>query len=187
MTDNAAAPPARFPRGRRTGPSVLTALLVLVVAASVCYLAVLRALNRTGGGVDPAVVSRHLSGTRWDAPEVLIVGIVVAAVGLLLMLVAMLPASRHLVELTNPDSRTAAAMPPRSLRRTVQSAALEVDGISTARARIGRRRIRLDLGTGLRHTDGLTGTADTAATRRLVALDLSRPRTIAAHLSRKDI
>ena len=176
----------RFPRGRRTGPAVLIAAVILLSAAAIGYVCVLKGLQRNISGIDLGAVSRRLSGTAWDAPAVLVTGIVAAAVGVLILAVAILPAARPLVELDTPDDHTAAALSVRSLRRTVASAALRIDGISLARARIGRRRVHLDLHTRLRHTDGLLRSAQDAAGGRLRALTLARPRKVAAHLTRKD-
>ena len=182
----AGATPIRFPRGRRTGWSVITAVVLLAIAVAGGYLAVVLALHRTVNGVDLSRASRWLRDTGYRDQTVLICGIVLAGVGIALLLVALAPAPRHLVELTGPDAHTAAALPQASLRRTVQSAARRIDGISRASARIGRRRIGLDVVTGLRHTDGLAAGAEAAATDRLAALELRRPRIVKTRLIRKE-
>ena len=175
-----------FPRGRRTGPAVATAILILIAAAATGYAAILKGSRRQVPGVALREVVQSLTGTAWNSPVVLIVGSVAAAVGLLLLMIAVVPAPQPLVELNGSHARTAAALNVRSLRRAVQSAALRIDGIVTARAHVGRRRIRLNLSTWLRHTNGLGQCAQDAATERLTALDLVRPRAVQARLEQKD-
>ncbi len=167
-------------------PAVIVAVLLLLAAVAGGYLATIAALHRTLVGVNLRGASRWLRETGWDATTVLIIGIVVAVVGVVLLAIGLLPASRHLIELNGPDANVAAALKKNSLRRTLSSVVVKIDGISRADARIGRRTIRLDANSGLRHTDGLQEAADAAANQRLQLLDLRRPRTVRTQLSRRD-
>ena len=178
--------PVRIPRGRRTGVSVIVALLLLLSAAAAGSLAVLKALRRHSSGVDLSGTTRWLQRTSWNQQTLLVCGIVIAGVGLLILTVVLLPSRRRLVELVNPDPQTAAGLPRRSLRRTVAATAVHIDGISAAAAGVGRRRIAVKLTSGLRHTDGLKDAAVAAVTDRLDALQLRRPRTVAAHLTKEE-
>ena len=178
--------PLRVPRGRRTAISVVVAVVVTVLAAAGGYLAVLQALRRSINGLDISGAVDTLRRTSWSNSAVLVTGIVVAAVGLLLVVVSVVPSRRRLVELSDVDGCTAAGLPLRSLRRTVIASAVDVDGISAATAKIGRRRVALSLVSGLHHVDGLSEAARTAVSRRLDALQLRRPRTVAARLTTRE-
>ena len=178
--------PLRVPRGRRTTVSVVVAVLVILAAAAGGYLAVLKALHRTVNGIDLTTAVDGARRTAWSGSEVLIAGIVTAAIGLLLVAVAVVPSRRRLVELADGDGRTAAGLSRRSLRRTLVASATDVDGISAATARIGRRHIALSLASGLHHVDGLSDAARTAVNRRLDVLHLRHPRTVTARLTTRE-
>lgn len=178
--------PVRLPRGRRITTTLIVAILLLLLAVAGGYLAVIRALHRTITSVNLGGAGNWLQQTSWNAPVMLIIGIVIAALALIVLAVAVLPSPQRLVELTGPDDHTAAALGKKSLRRTVSSAAIAIDGIASARTQIRRRNVHLDISSGLRHTDGLEQAAAAAVGRRLDALSLRPPRTLATHLSRKD-
>lgn len=178
--------PVRVPRGRRTAVSVVVAVVATLAAAATGYVAVLKALRRNLNGVDLSGTVDGLRATAWSASGVLVAGIVTAAVGLLLLAVAVVPSRRRLVELTDGDGRTATGLKRRSLRRTVVASAVHIDGISAATARIGRRRIQLSLTSGLHHVDGLSEAARAAVSHRLDVLQLRRPRTVAARLTTRE-
>ncbi|WP_354530989.1 DUF6286 domain-containing protein [Nakamurella sp. UYEF19] len=157
-----------------------------MIAVTAGSLATLLALRRPwpASWVESAVSS--LRSTQWDAPALLGIGITVGAIGLVMTAISLLPASRHLVELAAPDPHTAAALPARSLRRTLSSAATRIDGISRAQARIRRRSVRLEMTTGLRHVGGLQTAAESAVRHRLDALQPRRPRVVTSQLSRRE-
>ena len=129
---------------------------------------------------------RWLQQTTWSSPVVLVAGIVLAAIGVVLLLAALLPPSRHVVELVSPREGVATAITPGGLRRTLAAAAVGVDGVTEAGTRLGRRRIRVDAITRLRRTDGLSDAAAAAVQRRLQVLDLRRAKVLATRLHRKE-
>ncbi len=178
--------PIRLPRGRRGTTTVIVAVLLLAVAAAAGYLTVMAALNRPVTIVNARSVLAWTRSTSWNATVVLYIGIAMAAIGVILLAVALLPARRRVIELTGPDSSTGAAITRKGLRRTLQSAVAAIDGISAANADIRRRTIRLNAVSGLRHTDGLPQAATDTAETRLQVLDLRDPRTVTTRLHRKD-
>jgi uncharacterized membrane protein len=178
--------PVRLPRGRRTVPSVITAIVLLVIFGVASYLAVFAALHRSTPGVRLAAARNWLGDTHWSASSVLIIGIVLGVLGVVLLLIALLPSTRHVVELVGPDAHTAVGLPKKSLRRTVQASTVAIDGIASASATIGRRTVAVNASSSLRHAEGLAEAVNSAATARLEALNLRQPRTVIARLHTKD-
>lgn len=176
----------RFPRGRRGTASVLVALLVIAVAGAAGYLAVMAALNRPVTVVDTAPFIDFIRTTAYDSTGALITGIVLAVLGLIVLATVVVPADRRVEELTGPDPDVAAAITRTGLRRTLTAAAVDIDGVSNATARIGTRRVRLDAVTPLRRIDGLQDTTAAAVTSRLDRLQLRRSRVLSARLHQKD-
>lgn len=179
-------PGLRFPRGRRGTATVLVALLVIVVAGAAGYLAVMAALHRPVTVVDTAPFLDFIRTTPYDSTAALVIGISLAVLGLVVLAAAVVPAARRVEELAAPDPDVAVAITPTGLRRTLAAAAVGVDGVTDASARVGARRVQIDAVTPLRRIDGLQDTASTAVSTRLDRLALRRPRVLATRLHQKD-
>lgn len=174
-----------MPRGTRAG----TALVVAVLAVAVCTYAAIEAIalaarGRTAG-FDVHAVTRYGRTTPWDATAVTVVGIIAAVIGLALLLSALLPPRRRTIELATDDHRLAIGISPASLRRTLQAAALTIDGVGTARVR-GRRRWTVTATTTLRDATGLPETIRNRVTAELASLNPTRQRPVRVRLKRKD-
>lgn len=178
--------PLRSPRGRRGAASVLTAVLLLAVAAATGYLVVMAALNRPVGVVDVRPLLDRVRTTTYESSAALWLGVGLGALGLAALLAAVVPPSRRVEELVAPDADTATAITRRGLRRTLAAAAVDIDGISHATARVGGRRVRLEATSPLRRLDGLQDAASSAARRRLQQLELRRHRTLTTRLHQKE-
>lgn len=175
----------RIPRGRRGAFATVTALLAVLVFAAGAAEAISLAINRRGLVLSAASVAKFGRDTELSDTVVLIVAIVAFAVGILLLLAAVIPSRRHLVELTESDPNIAAGVTKRSLRRTLTAAATDVDGVSHAKVS-GRRRYRVKASTALRDTDRLPELIRSAVTSRLTQLDPAKTRAVRVKLDRKD-
>lgn len=164
-------------RGRRTVGAVLLAVLLLAGAVAVGWAATLLALGRSVTLVDLGAAVRWSQQTRWTDTVVLVAGIVVAVIGLLVLLGALVPPARRGLELTAVHPRTATSLTRRSLRRTLAAAVEQLDGVSGATAALGRGVVRVDATSWLRHPGSLQQDAVAAVEHRLDLLDLKvRPR-----------
>lgn len=172
-----AAGQLRPDRGRRTLGAVLLALLLLAAAGAAGWAAALLALGRPVTMVDLDAVVRWTQQTRWTDTVVLVIGAVVAVVGLLVLLGALIAPGRKGVELTPVHPRTATSLTRRSLRRTLEAAVEDLDGVTRATAEVGTKSVRIHATSWLRHPGDLRQQAVAAVEHRLDLLDLRvRPR-----------
>lgn len=155
-------------RSRRTMPAALTALVLLAASVVVAVTAIQLALGEAPLLPYDALAGR-LHDTTWSATEVAVAGGVAAAVGLLLLLVAVVPGRARTAPL---DERTAVSV--RGLRNALRSAA-HVDGVESAAVKVRRRRVRAVVRTRRSVADGLGDAVRTALEHRVGELALARP------------
>ncbi|MHA3705062.1 DUF6286 domain-containing protein [Jatrophihabitans sp. YIM 134969] len=175
----------RMPRGRRGSAATLTALVGLVVFAAGAVFALVAAIRHQAWLVDADTISDWARRTSLGDTVALVVGIVVGAVGLLLLLAALVPPRRRLVELADSGTGIAAGLTRSSLARTLAAAARGVDGISSAGVS-GRRALTVRATTSLRRTDGLADRVQQVVEDRLGQLEPARPHQVRVKLSRKE-
>ena len=175
----------RMPRRRRGTTASVVAFLGLVVFAAGAVFAIYAAVRKSAWLVDADRISRWGRETTLGDSVVLIVGIVVGVVGLLLLLAALFPPRRGLVELAENNTGIAAGLTRSSLARTLAAAAQGVDGISSAKVG-GRRRLTVKATTSLRRTDGLVDRVNQVVETRLSQLEPAHAHPVRVKLSRKD-
>ncbi|MGW6446884.1 DUF6286 domain-containing protein [Lentzea sp. NPDC055074] len=155
-------------RSRRVLTATLTALVLLAASVLVAVTAVQLAL-----GEPPFLPYDSLVGSvhdlTWSAREVAVAGGVVAAIGLLLLLAAIVPGRARTAAL---DQHTAVSV--RGLRNALRSAAV-VDGVESAAVKVRRRRVRAVVRTRRAVVDGLGDTVRTALEHRVGEFALARP------------
>jgi hypothetical protein len=161
----------RLPRGRRSPTAALVALVVVVV----CVLVAVAAIQLKAGhdhtvlGHVGAVAAR-LRTHGWHDVIVLVVGIVAAALGLVLLLTGLLPGRRALVAMTAPDEHTVAGIARGGLVRDLAAIGARVDGVASCRVRLGRAHVRAKVRSALRDRAGLRDAVRAALTDRLTEL-----------------
>ena len=175
----------RMPRRRRGTAASVTALVGLLVFAAGAVFALYAAIEKSAWLVDAAAVSRWARDLTLGGTVALVAGIVATVVGLLLLLTAVVPAPRGLVELAENNTGIAAGLRRSSLARTLAAAAVGVDGISSAKVG-GRRVLTVRATTSLRMTDGLADRVQDVVERRLAHLEPAKPLRVRVTLSRKD-
>ncbi|ANZ39083.1 hypothetical protein BBK82_26415 [Lentzea guizhouensis] len=159
-------------RSRRSLPAVCVSLLLLGVCVLVAVCAIQLALGETPL-VSYSAVAGTLHETSWAAREVLIFGAVVAAVGLLLVLVSVVPGRARTAPL---DERTSISR--RGLRNAVRAAA-RVDGVESASVRVARSRVKASVRTRRTNTDGMADVVRESVQQRLSEIALARtPRVV---------
>ncbi len=168
-------------RPRRVVPATLTALVVVALGVWLATAAIGSQL-----GTDPTrsltPLGERLAASPWSDPGVLTVAVVLAVLGLVLLLAALLP-GRHVVLALDGgagagspggDGGTSAGITRRSIRRAVQDAAHDVDGVSSATAAVSGRRVDVRAQSSLRDATGLRERVEQAVGARLDGIPLSR-------------
>ena len=159
---------------------VLALLLAaaLVVGSLVLALEVLWAAL----GKEPLVVawpSAYARGSAdaWDSAPVRLLAVGVLVAGLLLLVAELTPRRTPRLRMTGSDPTVDAAVSRRSLRSALLAAAEQVDGISTAKAKVSSRTATVTATSRLGSTGSaqqLTGELEAALRARLDGLQLSR-------------
>ena len=176
---------ARMPRGTRAKTALAVALLAVAVCTFAAVEAIRLAVSERTLGFDVHAVTRYGRTTHWDATAVTVVGIAAAAIGLVLLLTAVLPPRRRTIELATDDHRLAIGISPASLRRALEATVLAIDGVESARVR-GRRRWTVTATTTLRETTGLPETIQDRVATELASLTPRRQGPVRVRLNRKD-
>ncbi|MGW8801154.1 DUF6286 domain-containing protein [Streptomyces sp. NPDC055775] len=150
-------------RPRRTIPATLTALVLLAACVLIAVVAIQLII-----GQSPLFgyrsVTDTLHSTQWRDTTTLIAGGAIALLGLLLLVAALLPGKPTVLPLTGDLD---AGITRRSLRRDLQNTAANVDGVSRADLKLGRRTIVARIRTDRTNTAGLTDAVRAALDRRL--------------------
>ncbi|HEX6196690.1 MAG TPA: DUF6286 domain-containing protein [Jiangellaceae bacterium] len=137
-----AAHRADLRRSRRV-PAVLVAAGLLTIGAVTAVEAVLVA-----AGLAPLLVPRdrladQATGVDWDDPGLLTVAAIAAAVGLLLLALAVLPGRRRLLVIRAADPGVLVTVGPRALRRLLATDATGITGVHRARVALRGRHTTL--------------------------------------------
>lgn len=124
---------------------LLAALMALVLVAVGGLLVVEVVSNAFDGGfaVLPLDLPDQLRSAEWDDTVVMAVSVGAAAIGLLLLLAALWPRPPLTVDAAVDGLRVERYALERSLGRLLD----RVDGVSGARVRVGRRRVRARVDT----------------------------------------
>lgn len=123
---------------------------------------------------------------QWDTAVARFVAAAVLLVGLLLLLIALKPRRARRLRMTPGSSGVDAAITRRSLRTTLLNTATRVDGISSARAKVSKRRATVTGVSRLGTADtasALTGELDSALRARLDGLQLAKPPRLRTSVS----
>ena len=155
-------------RSRRALPATLTALVVLAVSVLVAVCAIQLAVGETPL-LSYDVLATRLHAMTWSAPTVAVAGGVAVAVGLLLLLTAVLPGRARTVALAPHTSVSV-----RGLRNALRSAA-QIPGVESAAVKVRRRRVRTVVRTRRAVVDGLAEAVRTSLERRVAEFALAHP------------
>ncbi|GAB3570447.1 hypothetical protein GCM10027445_23980 [Amycolatopsis endophytica] len=159
-------------RPRRSLPAGLSAVALLAA----CVLVTTSAIQMIVG--QPPILSYDavadaLNRTRWDSPGAAIAGGVASALGLVLLLAAVLPGSATVVPLDDDGDGLDAGASRRRLRTTLSAAAAGVDGVSRARLAVRRHRVTAKVRTDRASGEGLADAVYAALERRIAEISLA--------------
>lgn len=173
-------------RARRATAAVCAALLVTVTGTLTAAVAI---ANLPGARLDAAPLVRgqaQLHRLTWQQPGVLAVAAVIAAVGLVLFLAAVVPGRFRMEPLRGYDPRLAGALSRAALRRSLALAATNVPGITRAQVRLTarfRRKAVIRAATHYRNPANLAELVRVAANTRLGRIEPLRSRRVIVRLS----
>ncbi|MEV0295927.1 DUF6286 domain-containing protein [Nocardia sp. NPDC050710] len=152
-------------RSRRVLPATVLAVLVFAL----CVAVVVSLVQRLVGAheyLSYDTIATELHGRAWDDLPVLIVGVVLAALGVLLLAVAVWPGRPAVLPLAASDELKA-GVSRRGLRAALRSTAGSVDGVDTARIRLHRKTITVSGRAMGRKADGVAEEVCATLTRRV--------------------
>ncbi|SDW62743.1 hypothetical protein SAMN05421504_1011090 [Amycolatopsis xylanica] len=152
-------------RPRRSLPATLTALGLLAMCALVAIVSIQLIV-----GERPWVDYRVVTRVRWNELVPVIAGGIAALLGLLLLLAAVLPGRLTVFPLRGDESGIDSGASRRSYRSTLRAAASGVDGVSSAKLKIGRRQVAAVVSTERTVTDGLADAVRSALDQRLAQI-----------------
>ena len=175
-----------LPHRRRVLPALLTAA-VLAVAAITVLIDIIAVQTGHRGLIWPYQRIATWGRTHsWDTTLVVVVAAVLTALGVLLILAALLPGKPTLIALDTGAADVVAGTSRRSLARTLSEAARSVDGISAAKAKPRRRTLRVKATSRLRDPAGQQEQVTAAVTFRLADLALARPLPVTTKVTHKE-
>jgi hypothetical protein len=150
-------------RPRRSVPAVLTAVVVLAACVLVAVVAIQLIVGERPWVSFDAVASA-LHDLRWTDVLPAVAGGVVALLGLILVLAAILPGATTVLPLGGSFDAGAARG---GYRSTLRAAAADVDGVSGAAVKLGTRRVKVRVETARTSPDGLADAVREAVGHRL--------------------
>lgn len=162
----------------------VVALLLLAGSVLVVVEVVLAALDRAPL-LDWPRAAHELQVRAWNDPLVMAACGVVAALGLLLLLAELKrrrPAAFVMLERT---SGVVTAVDRKGMARGLEAAALGVDGVGQAQARVRRRRARLTARTTLREPVGMQERLEEQVRRWYDDLELAKPPRLRVSLHKR--
>jgi len=157
---------------------VLTLLVSVAVIAAAVVLAVEVVVAVFGSHplmLDWRAAYRAGRTDAWDSTVVRVIAGAVALVGLLLLVVELKPRRVRRLKVNSADANTDAAVTRAGVRSALRRAALDVDGISSAKVKLGRRTAKVSASSragqaGL--AQDLNTEVGAAVTDRLASLQL---------------
>ncbi|GAA3471023.1 hypothetical protein GCM10018965_055760 [Nonomuraea roseola] len=173
--------PARTPAG--VVVSATLAVLFSLTAAEV----VAALLGGRLGLVPIDRVADLAAATPWSHPNLQSGALVAAVVGLVLLGLAVLPGRARLLALGTSDSRLVIGITRTGLRRTLKTAAEDVDGVESVRVRLRRRMIEVTVVSDAERTGAMLRRAGVAVGDRLNGLGAIYAGEVAVRLRRKGL
>jgi hypothetical protein len=141
-------------------------MVVALVVLAACVLVAVSAIQFLVGE-RPLFTYDSLAGavhdTSWTELPVVLGGGAAVVIGLVLLYTALIPGKPTVVPLAGPDSGAVR----HSLRRTLRASAAEVDGVSSVKLKLRRKKAIARVRTNRTNTDGLADAVRDAVSQRL--------------------
>ena len=173
-------------RPRRRVPGVLVAAVLVAAGILGCIWAASAALGHPLWNIPHSDFAGPLQSTvHWDDTGTILVASVVAFVGFLLIVIAVIPGRTRAIPLASGDDSLVIGVPRRSLRRSLGWLAADVAGIDKVKVRTGRHSVKVRATTRLRDPAGLRENVQAVVEERLARLDPLWPVRVKVRLRRK--
>ncbi|MEU2391428.1 DUF6286 domain-containing protein [Streptomyces sp. NPDC007369] len=177
--------PARRPWSARRIPAALAALVIAAVTGTLLY-----DIARVRAGRPAAAwrtrLADELATRPLDDPWIRIGAIVIAALGLWLIILALTPGLRHRLPLRTPDPHVRAVLDRQAAVLLLRDAAMHVPGVSGARIRIGRHRLRARADVRFRDPADVRADLSAALREELDRLGLAHPPSLAVRVRARE-
>ncbi|MDP9865512.1 MULTISPECIES: DUF6286 domain-containing protein [Streptosporangium] len=157
-------------RPRRVIPAVITAALMTVIGVLVAVETVSALLGRPVRWVPYDRMLSWASSTPWNDPRVMVGASVVTALGLLLVLLALVPGQPRLIPARTGDPDLIIGMRRHGFTRALAHAARRVQGIDRAHVRLRGRTAQVTVDSHMWDVTGLAEAVRLAVTERITAL-----------------
>lgn len=185
-------------RPSRTVPALITGFLLLASAVFLAWLAITRLVDGTWSMILQGP-RNWLTALSWDSPAMWGIAVAAIAIGLVLLLCALVPGAFSVLMIRNAartdtdtdtadinDSESPAApqdlvpgtyereivMTRRAVAHLARAQCLQVDGVSTASTLADNKRVHLKVRTSLRETQGLRTRVIDTVRERLTTIGL---------------
>ncbi|MEU9802989.1 DUF6286 domain-containing protein [Streptomyces sp. NPDC051000] len=169
-----AHPTAKRPWSARRIPAAVTALLVGAVAGTLLFdIARVRAGQSAAGW--RTRLADELATRPLDDVRIQIAAAVITVLGLWLLVLALSPGLRNRLPLRTPDTDLRATLDRDAAAQLLRDAAMRVPGVSAAKVRILRNRIRVRADARFRAPADVKADLLTALQTELDRLALARP------------
>ncbi|MFJ6461213.1 DUF6286 domain-containing protein [Streptomyces sp. NPDC091387] len=109
---------------------------------------------------------------------------VATAIGLWLIVLALTPGLRDLLPMRRDRPGVRAALDRTAAATVLRDRAVEVSGVQSVRVRMGRRKVGVRAVSHFRELDDVRADLDTALSRGIGELGLSRPPSLSVHVRR---
>lgn len=140
---------------------------MLLAASVVVAASAIQTLLREKPWISYDSAARTLHGLQWTELPLAIAGGVVAALGLVLVLAAVLPGALTILPLRAGTDDVDAGASRRSYRSTLRAAVSTVDGVASAKLKLRKRRVSARVRTDRTRPDGLGDAVRSALTDRI--------------------
>lgn len=177
-------------RPSRSIPAVIVSLVLIAIAAVLLWVGI----SRLAVGTWPAWLSdlaRQIAAWSWGSVATLATMIVLAVVGLVVLLTAILPGAHNAVTIRPgahdgpPAGETDVVMGRRAIARLATAQADLVDGVDSVSASVSPSTVHLAIATSSNQTDTVRSAVTAQVSDRLRAVGLQPvPRVVAQVRSR---
>jgi Family of unknown function (DUF6286) len=174
--------------------AVINSLLALIVAlflVAVAIVVIIEVIANLVGSdwvlVDWPAAYAWAQRTLWSDTVVKTIGLLLVVAGLALVVGELWPSRIRRLPVDSPEPATDAAITRRGLAQDVTTAVNEVDGVTPARVRVGRRRITVQAAASKAAEDSVAvrDAVTTSVQGRLDRLRLRRRPRLAVNVSRR--
>lgn len=165
--------------------SVLLAAALLALGVIVTVEIILAAFGQPAWVLPYTELATTLREQTWDSVLARAVAAGLCLLGLLLLLPALRRGKPTALPLTPLTEGVDTHVSRRGLQRTLSAAAGRVDGVRHAKAKVGRRKVKVSTTSRLRDTSQLPSQVDTAVRDELETLGLRRPLAVKVTTTRR--